>query len=154
MPQITSRQLIAAIATTPGIQSATWSRRTDKWEKRCPRCDGNQIARHEKQDHCNDCHADVTASRVKVASEGDEVTLQFHRKINPNGTKNWTPAGGQCFGVATKAEADEIKRKKGLIGVLKMSETGTGDIRAMPRVIPVFDVERYKAEGIEYEVVN
>lgn len=126
MPRITRNEFIAGMQAIKSVQSVTWKRRVDK------------IVKGEK-----------------IAEKGDIVTMQFIPKINHNGTKNWRPVpGGQCFGVATKAEADAIKRRKGLVGVLKMSETGTNDTRAVPRTIPVFDVETWRAEGVDYEVVG
>jgi hypothetical protein len=97
----------------------------------------------------------VTPYQRFDARKGDVVTMQFIPRINPNGTKNWTPVeGGQCFGVATREEADAIKRRKGLVGVMKMSETGTGDLRAEPRTIPVFDLETLTIEGETHEITD
>lgn len=124
--EITHREFIAGMQAVEGVQSATWKRRVDK----------------------------VVKGEV-VAKKGDVVTMQFIPKINPKGTKNWTPVkGGQCFGVATRDEANAIKKRNGLVGVLKMSETNTNDTRGLPRTIPVFDVETWKAEGIEYKIVG
>lgn len=123
--KITHNELVIGMQVVSGIQSATWTRRVDK----------------KKQGKI-------------VAKAGDKVTMQFIAKINPNGTKNWTPSGGQCFGVATKDRADAIKRHKGLVAVLKMSETGREGTRGVPRVIPVYDVETWKAEGVTYQVVE
>ncbi len=124
--RITRDEFIAGMQAVTSVQSATWKRRVDKKNK----------------------------SGVVVAEAGDIVSMQFIPRINPNGTKNWRPVGGQCFGVATRTEADAIKRRKGLVGVLKMSETDTNDTRGVPRTIPVYDVETWKAEGIEYEIVD
>ena len=124
---ITRLEAIAAVSgAVTTIQSATWKRRVDK----------------------------KVRGKI-VAKAGDLVTMQFIPKINPMGTKNWTPVpGGQCFGVATRAEADAIKRRKGLVGVLKMSEKGTNDMRAVPRIIPVFDLETLTFEGETHEIVG
>jgi len=125
MTRITRQELLAGIMTVKTIQSATWKRRVDKKNKQ-----GNIIAR-----------------------AGDIVTMQFLPRIK-NGTKNWTPKGGYCFGVATKQQADKIKFDKGLLAVLKMSENNTNDTKAVPRTIPLNDIETWKAEGIEYVVVD
>lgn len=127
MPTITRNEAIAAVGgAVTTVMSATWHRRVDK------------------------------KVRGKVtAKAGDIVTMQFIPRINPKGTKNWTPKpGGQCFGVATREQADEIKRRNGLVGVLKMSETGTNDTRALPRTIPVFDLDALTFEGQTYEIVD
>ena len=123
MPRITHNEFIAGMQVVAGVQSATWARRVAKKVR-------GEI----------------------VANVGDVVTMQFIPKINPQGTKNWEPKGGQCFGVATREQADAIKRRKGLVGVLKMSETGTNDTRGVPRTIPVFDVDTWTAEGVTYDV--
>lgn len=126
MERITRLQFIAGMQAVKGVQSAKWARRVDK-----------------------------KVRGIVVAEAGDIVTMQFIPKINPRGTKNWSPVdGGQCFGVETREQADAIKRRRGLVGVLKMSETDTSDTRAVPRTIPVFDVTHWKAEGIEYEIVG
>ncbi len=123
---ITRMEAIAAVGgAVPTIMSATWKRRVDKKVR------GETVAR-----------------------AGDIVTMQFIPRINPNGTKNWTPKGGQCFGVATRAQADAIKRRAGLVGVLKMSETGTADTRGVPRTIPVFDLETLTIEGQTHRIVG
>lgn len=152
MPTVISRnQLIAGICTQGGIQSATWDRKTDKWVNRCSICNA-ECARHGKEWFCNACDSNVSTWREKMASKGDEVTLQFRRPLNHEGTKNWTPAGGFMFGAATRGEAEAIKRRRGLIQVCKMSETGTNDLRAMPRCIPVFLIRKWKSGGVDYEV--
>ena len=90
-----------------------------------------------------------------IAKAGDIVIMQFIPKINPRGTKNWTPVpDGQCFGVATREQADAIKRRNGLVGVLKMSETNTNDLRGVPRTIPVFDIETLTFEGETHKIVG
>jgi len=128
MPRISRAEAIAVVGGACGnkVVSATWRRRVDK-----------------------------KVRGVVVAEAGDIVTMQFIPKIPANGTKNWTPVpGGQCFGVATREQADAIKRRKGLVGVLKMSETDTNDTRALPRTIPIFDVEEMTVEGVTYDVVD
>lgn len=150
---ITRREAIAVISgAVKTVQSATWKRRVDKYVNRCPNCEA-QVARHAGDWVCKD-HGVVTPFKSLEARKGDIVTMQFIPQINPNGTKNWTPNGGQCFGVATHEQANEIKRRKGLIGVLKMSETGTGDLRAEPRTIPVFDLDTLTFEGQTHEIVG
>ena len=150
---ITRNEAIAAVSgAVKTVQSATWRRRTDKKVNRCPNCE-KQVARHAGVWVCSE-HGEVTPYQSFDARKGDVVTMQFIPKINPNGTKNWTPNGGQCFGVATRAEADAIKRRKGLVGVLKMSEKGTGDLRAVPRTIPVFDLQTLTFEGQTHRIVD
>lgn len=124
---ITRLEALAAISgAVKTVMSATWKRRVNKMVR-----------------------------GVVVAKAGDIVTMQFIPRINSNGTKNWTPVpGGQCFGVATREQADAIKRRKGLVGVLKMSETGTNDTRALPRTIPVFDLETLTFEGQTHRIVE
>jgi len=93
--------------------------------------------------------------------------MQFIPKIPPDGTVNWTPAGGFMFGAKTRADAERIRKRAGLFPVLKMGEQvpttdsdelrrmiATGDLRAVPRCFGVEDVETWKAEGIEYEIVG
>ncbi len=124
---ITRNEAIAAVSgAVKTVQSATWKRRVDK-----------------------------KVRGETIAKAGDIVTMQFIPKINPNGTKNWTPVpGGQCFGVATREQADAIKLRKGLVGVLKMSETDTNDLRGVPRTIPVFDLETLTFEGQTHDIVD
>ena len=124
---ITRNEAIAAISgAVKTVMSATWKRRV------------NKKVRGET-----------------IATAGDIITMQFIPKINPKGTKNWKPVpGGQCFGVATREQADAIKRRKGLVGVLKMSETGTDDPRGVPRTIPVFDLETLTFEGQTHTIVG
>lgn len=153
MPRISRNQFIVGMQAVKGIQSATWNRRVNKKVNRCTACN-TEIAKHRGQDYCNLCQDFVRSYQVHEASEGDQVTMQFISNINHQGTKNWTPSGGQCFGVATREQAEEIKRRKGLVGVTKMSETETGDLRAVPRVIPVYDVVSWRAEGVDYEIVD
>lgn len=124
---ITRCEAIAAVSgAVTTVMSAAWNRRVDK------------------------------KLRGKViAKAGDVVTMQFIPKINSRGTKNWTPTpGGQCFGVATREQADEIKRRNGLVGVLKMSETNTNDLRGVPRTIPVFDLKTLTFEGQTHAIVG
>lgn len=154
MPEIRREQAIAAASgAVRTIQSATWRRRRDKRVNRCPEC-ATQCARHESQWVCPSGCGVVNPYKSLEARKGDIVTMQFTPKIPATGTKNWTPAGGFCFNAATQEEADAIKRNRGLLGVLKMSETGTGDLRAEPRTIPIFDVETIKIEGVTYNVVD
>ena len=120
---------------------------------RCPNCEA-QVARHAGQWVCKE-HGVVTPYQSLEARKGDLVTMQFIPRINRNGSKNWTPVvGGQCFGCATREAADAIKRRRGLVGVLKMSETGTTDLRAEPRTIPVFDIETLTFEGRTHRIVG
>lgn len=151
---LTRLEAIAAVSgAVPSIQSATWQRRRDKKVNRCPFCE-RQVARHDGAWICSE-HGEVTPYQTIEARKGDVVTMQFIPKINPRGTRNWTPTdGGQCFGVATREEADAIKRENGLVGVMKMSETGTGDLRAEPRTIPVFDLMTLTIEGETHEIVD
>lgn len=122
MPNLTSNETLAAVVCGHTMRAAMWRRRVDK-----------------------------KVRGVTVAEAGDIVTMQFIPKINHNGTKNWRPVpGGQCFGVATKAQADAIKARKGLVGVLKMSETDTNDTRGVPRTIPVFDLETITVDGVTF----
>lgn len=127
MPNLRMNEVLAVVGGACGqkVLAASWRRRVDK-----------------------------KVRGVVVASSGDLVTMQFIPKIPANGTKNWEPKGGHCFGVATAAQANAIKRRKGLVGVLKMSETGTNDTRAVPRTIPVFDLETITVEGETYDVVD
>lgn len=152
MATITRNEAIAAVSgAVTTIQSATWKRRVDKKVNRCPNCE-TQVARHNGVWICK-THGAVTPYQSLEARKGDIVTMQFIPKINPRGTKNWTPVpGGQCFGAATRAEADEIKRRNGLIGVMKMGE-GT-DLRAEPRTIPVFDLLTLTFEGKTCRIVG
>lgn len=150
---ITRIEAIAAVSgAVTTVQSATWKRRVDKRVNRCPNCEA-QVARHAGDWLCKK-HGVVTPYKSLEARKGDIVTMQFIPKINPGGTKNWTPNGGQCFGVATQAEANAIKQRRGLVGVMKMSETGTGDLRAEPRTIPVFDLETLTFEGRTHSIVG
>lgn len=150
---ITRNEAIAAVSgAVKTIQSATWRRRTDKKVNRCPNCK-TQVTRHTGAWICFN-HGEVTPYQSLEARKGDIVTMQFIPRINPNGTKNWTPNAGQCFGVATRAQADAIKRRRGLVGVMKMSETGTSDMRAEPRTIPVFDLEFLTFEGQTHRIVG
>lgn len=124
---ITRLEALAAVSgAVTTVQSATWRRRVDK-----------------------------KVRGEVIAKAGDLVTMQFIPRINSRGTKNWTPVrGGQCFGVATRAEADAIKRRHGLVGVLKMSETATNDQRGVPRTIPVFDLDTLTFEGQTHKIVG
>lgn len=151
---ITRLEAIAAVSgAVPTIQSATWRRRVDKHVNRCPNCEA-QVARHTGDWVCK-VHGVVTPYRSLEARKGDIVTMQFVPRINPRGTRNWTPVpDGQCFGVATREQADAIKARKGLVGVMKMSEKGTGDLRAEPRTIPVFDLETLRFEGQTHRIVG
>ena len=151
--EISREQLIAGILTEGGIQSATWDRKTDKRVKRCVRCN-SEAAKHGKEWFCNACDTTTDVWSDKVASKGDEVTLQFRRPLNHAGTKNWTPAGGFMFNAPTRDAANAIKRRRGLIQVCKMSETETDDLRAMPRCVPVYLVRKWKAGGVEYQVTD
>lgn len=150
---ITRNEAIAAVnGAVTTIMSATWKRRTDKTVNRCPNCE-KQVARHAGQWVCSE-HGIVTPYKSVEARKGDIVTMQFIPKINPHGTRNWTPNNGQCFGVATREQANEIKRHCGLVGVLKMSEKSTNDLRGEPRTLPVFDLDTLKVEGVIHEIVG
>lgn len=152
MPTVIDRnQLIAGILTETGIQSATWARKTAKIVTCCVNCN-SEVARIERDWFCNHCNAYVSIWKDKVANKGDSVTLQFRRPLNHTGTKNWRPAGGFMFNAPTREAANAIKRNRGLIQVCKMSESDTNDLRATPRCIPVYFVEKWRAGGIEYEV--
>ena len=151
MPAITQRQLIAGILTEPGIQAATWNRKVDKFVNRCVNCN-REAARHNRDWFCNHCDCFTRIWREKVASKGDEVTLQFRRPLNHAGTKNWTPAGGCMFNAPTREAAEAIKQCRGLLSVCKMSETDTDDLRATPRCVPVYLVRKWRAHGVTYEV--
>jgi hypothetical protein len=148
---ISQDELIAGIISEPGIQSATWARKSDKFVTRCSNCN-SEAAKIRKDWFCNNCDAFVNVWRDKVASKGDDVTLQFRRHLNHEGTKNWQPAGGFAFNAATREQAERIKAEKGLLQVCKMSETGTDDLRATPRMIPLYLVTAWKAGGVEYQV--
>lgn len=125
MRTISRTDLRIGLITVNGIQSATWTRKVAK-----------------KQDGSI------------VSKSGNKVTMQFITKFNRKGTKNWEPSGGNIFNVASKKSASDILRKNNLIVVLKMSETGTDDVRAVPRVIPIDRITRWKAEGKTYKVID
>jgi len=122
MTTIRRHLLKAAILAAKGIQSTTWTREGDKKVK-----------------------------GVVVAEAGDIVSMQFIPKINPNGTKGWTPKGGNCF---NSPNADEIRKRRNLLTVTKMSETGTNDPRATIRNIPLNKVTIWQANGVLTYVVD
>ena len=127
MPTMTRNEAIAVCGGAVGnkIIAATWKRRVDKKK-----------------------------AGVIIAAAGETVTMQFIPRIPQRGTVNWNPKGGFCFNAATKAAADAIKRRKGLVGVLKMSETGTNDTRGLPRTVPVMDFDSLTVEGQTFDIVD
>lgn len=161
--RISRNEMIIGMLTNNHIQSATWSRRTNKITKYCIICN-SQTASHKGQQFCNHCQTNTQTYKQQDAEQGDMVTMQFIPKI-PHKTKNFTPTGGFLFNARSKDEAEQIKRNRGLIQALKMGETlpeftptgeihrriQTGDLQAVPRLIPVFDVIQWKSDGIEYE---
>lgn len=157
---ITRDEAIAAVSgAVPTIMSATWKRRSDKKENRCPYC-CDTLARHAQKWVCSE-HGEVQAVRTTVAAKGDLITRQFIPKINAaKQTKNWTGVteensgkDGQCFNAATREQADAIKARNGLVGVLKMSGDA-GDKQGVPITIPVFDLETLTFEGQTHEIVG
>lgn len=166
MPEIRRLEMIAGLTAVRTIQSATWRRRVDKYVNRCVNCD-SETASHAGERFCNQCDEVVTTYKSKEAEAGDIVRMQFIPRINPNGTKNWTPAGGFLFNARSQEEAERIKREKGLFQCLKFSEqvptddanelaglVHSGDLPAMPRVFGVMDIETWTAEGETYTVVD
>lgn len=168
MPDIRRIEMIAGLTAVRTIQSATWRRRVDKWVKRCVDCDA-ETASHAGDRFCNNCNEVVATYDSKEAEAGDIVRMQFIPRINPRGTKNWTPAGGYLFNAKSQAEADEIKRRRGLFQCLKFSEqmevptndanelaelVHSGDLPALPRCFGVMDIETWTAEGETYTVVE
>ena len=155
---------IAGLSTVKTIQSVTWRRRRDKFVKRCVNCE-TETARHKGDDFCNKCNAFVPTFKSKDAAAGDIVRMQFIPRINPEGTKNWTPAGGFCFNAPTREAAEAIKLEKGLFQCLKFSEqvptedanelarlVHSGDLPSVPRMFGVADVETWTAEGETHEI--
>ena len=166
MPNITRQDFLAGITAVRTIQSVTWRRRRDKIVKRCVNCEA-ETAIHRGERFCNDCNEFVGTFDSTEAKAGDVVRMQFIPRINANGTKNWTPAGGFIFNAKSRAEAEQIKRDKGLVQCLKMGEqvptddanelarlVHAGDLRALPRCFGVNDVETWTAEGVTYTVVD
>lgn len=158
MPTITRQQTLAVVGgAVKSIMSATWRRRCDKQENRCPSCNAT-LARRVQAWHCDD-HGEVSPVRVKIAAKGDIISRQFRPKINDRKqTKNWTGVtvensgkNGQCFNAATRKEADAIKARHGLVGVLKMSGD-QGDRQGVPITLPVFDLETITFEGTTYDI--
>lgn len=162
--RITRNEVLAIVsgendARKVGIISASWRARRDKKINRCPYCNAT-VARHVQEWVCDD-HGVVTPYRETVRRKGDIITRQFIPTINRNKTtKNWTGvteenAGkdGQCFNAATKAEADAIKRRHGLVGVTRMSGDA-GDKQGVPITIPVYDLDTITFEGATYEIVG
>lgn len=157
---ITRNEAIAAVSgAVKTIMSATWRRRSDKKENRCPYCN-DTLARRVQAWYCTE-HGEVRPVRKTIAAKGDLITRQFIPKINTaKRTKNWTGVtmensgkDGQCFNAATREEADAIKARKGLVGVLKMSGDA-GDKQGVPITIPVFDLETLTFEGQTHEIVG
>jgi len=166
MPNISRQDFIAGTQAVRTIQSITWRRRSDKIVKRCVQCEA-ETATHRGQRFCNACDEFVATYDAKEAEAGDVVRMQFIPKINPEGTKNWTPAGGFIFNAPTREAAEAIKRRKGLIQCLKMGEQmptndadeiramiDAGDLKALPRCFGAYDVETWTAEGETYTVVD
>jgi len=165
MPTITRNEAIAVCsgeldAAKVGIVSATWRARTDKKENRCPTCN-DTLARHARAWYCN-AHGEVrNPVRKVIRRKGDIIRRQFIPKINrEKQTKNWTGVtmensgkDGQCFNAATKADADAIKAKHGLVGVLRMSGD-KGDQQGVPITIPVFDLETMTFDRTTYDIVD
>jgi hypothetical protein len=158
--------MIAGLTAVRTIQSATWRRRVDKHVKRCVNCE-SETASHAGDRFCNNCNETVATYDSCEAKAGDVVRMQFIPRINANGTKNWTPAGGFIFNARSQEEADEIKRRRGLFQCLKFTEqvpsedandlaalVNAGDLRAVPRCFGVMDVETWTAEGETYTVVD
>ncbi len=167
MPEITRQDFIAGVHATRTIQSITWRRRVDKFVKRCVTCDA-ETACHRGQRFCNACDEFVATYNAKEANKGDVVKMQLIPRINPLGTKNWTPSGGFIFNARTREAAEAIKRDKGLMQVLKMGEQvpdetldadatamiASGDLRAVPRCFGLNDVVTWTAEGTTWDVVD
>lgn len=167
MPNIRRIDFIAGITAVRTIQSIGWRRRVDKVVQRCVDCDA-ETASHEGDRFCNSCDGFVATYPSKEAEAGDIVRMQFIPRINSNGTKNWTPSGGFIFGVKTLAEAERIKRERGLVQCLKMGEQvpdetevnaavrmiQSNDLKAVPRCFGVMDVIEWTAEGETYTVVD
>jgi hypothetical protein len=158
MPTITRDETLAVVGgAVNSIMSATWKRRGDKKENRCPTCNAT-LARHVRQWVCTD-HGVVNPVRITVANKGDLITRQFIPKINrEKRTKHWTGVtkensgkDGQCFNAPTREAADAIKRENGLVGVLKMSGDA-GDKQGVPITIPVFDLQTITFEGTTYDI--
>jgi hypothetical protein len=167
MPNIRRNEMLAGLTAVRTIQSVTWRRRRDKIVKRCVNCEA-ETATHRGDRFCNGCNEFVGTYDSTEAAAGDVVRMQFIPRINPDGTKNWTPAGGFIFNAKSRAEAEAIKRRKGLFQCLKMGEqmpddaeanevaalVHSGDLRALPRCFGVNDVETWTAEGQTYTVVD
>jgi len=165
MPSITRDQFLAGLSTVKTIQSVTWHRRVKKIVHRCVNCEA-ETATHEGERFCNACNAFVATYQSTEAEQGDIVRMQFIPRINPNGTKNWTPAGGYMFNAPTREAAEAIKREKGLFQCLKMSEqvpadananelarlVASGDLPSVPRCFGVDDVKTWAAEGQVYTI--
>lgn len=167
MPQaITRAEMLQGIQASNRIQSATWHRRVNKIVKRCTACD-TETASHGGERFCNTCTEFVATYDSHEADEGDLITMNFIPRI-PERTKNFTPAGGFLFNAPDRETAEQMKREHGLIQALKMdesipltTETGeiirriaTGDLKAVPRLIPIPDVVSWKANGVEYVPVD
>lgn len=164
IPRATVLQMIQ---TSTRIQSALWRRRVDKIVKRCSTCN-NEAASHGGNWFCNYCNEFANVYDSHEADEGDLVKLSFIPRIPAEGTKNFTPAGGFLFNAPDRETAEQIKRERGLIQVLKMDEKipetteagdiirmiATGDLKAVPRLIPLPEVAWYKANGQEYIPVD
>lgn len=160
MPTITRDETLAAVGGgVKTIMSATWRRRTDKKENRCPRCNAT-LARHVQEWVCDD-HGVVNPVRTKTGAKGDIINRQFLPKINDRKqTKNWTGVteensgkDGQCFNAPTRAAANAIKRRTGTVGVLKMSGD-RGDKQGVPITVPVYDFITITFEGTTYDIID
>lgn len=161
---ITRNEAIAIVsgekdARRIGIMSATWRARRDKKENRCPYCN-DTLARHAQKWVCSE-HGVVNANRTTVRRKGDLIARQFIPTVNRNKTtKHWTGVTeensgkeGHCFNAATKADADAIKARHGLVVVTRMSGDA-GDKQGVPITIPVFDIETLTFEGQTHEIVG
>jgi len=91
----------------------------------------------------------ATWKRRSGENRGEVESMQFISKI-PEKTVNFQRAGGFAFNASSKELADELKKRAGLISVLKMN----GEVKAVPRFLPVNDILTWKAEGIEYKVID
>jgi len=165
MPKISRQEFAVGTQVVRTIQSITFRRRCDKFVKRCINCN-TEIATIKGKKFCRNCNSIVDTYDIKKANKGDIVSLQFIPKI-PQKTVNFEVAGGFFANAKSKAEAEKIKKKHGLIQCLKMGEQmpdntnvddarnmiASGDLRAVPRCFGVNDVITWKAEGETYEIV-
>jgi len=164
---ISRQDFLAGLVTVNTIQSITWHRRCEKVVKCCDNC-GAETATHDGSQFCNECNDFVPTSPCVAAEAGDLVRMQFIRRINREGTKNWTPSGGHLFNAPTQEAVEAIKRQKGIFQCLKFSEqvpddadagelarlVNAGDLPAVPRCFRVNDIETWTAEGRTYRIVD